>query len=191
MMLSWSVAWPKYTLYSGQNLESKARKDRNRCPLGGSSHNNRARSAASEGRDDLEPGLHVFDLCSSDVYSGNSGAKLIAEPDSIKHAGALTIRYSSNDARADSATLPTIPPQLPLAPVGAYGRCRMDPSYALIGSLRSPVVQIASFQRGLSLPAAARCSKWTWQSSGHRPAWSLIRRVRHHHPQILRQPHQQ
>src|SRR6266567_5621330 len=105
--------------------------------------------------------------------------------------GALIIRYSSNDGRADSAILPTIPPQLPLAPVGAYGRCRMDPSYALIGSLRSPVVQTASFQRGLSLPAAARCSKWTWQSSEHHRAWSLIRRLRHHHLQKLRQPHQQ
>src|SRR6266487_3609629 len=61
----------------------------------------------------------------------------------------------------------TIPPQLLLAPVDAYGRCRMDLSYALLGSRRSPVVQRASFRTGLFLPAAARWSKLTWQSSGH------------------------
>jgi len=59
----------------------------------------------------------------------------------------------------------------------------MDPSCALLGSRRSPIVQTASFRPGSSLPDVARWSKWTCNLQDIIELGCLIRRVRHHHLQ--------
>src|SRR5438128_3167830 len=83
------------------------------------------------------------------------------------------------------------PLRLPLAPEDACGRYRMDLSYALPGTHRSPIVQKASFQPELSLPAAARPSIWTWPLSRHLRFCPTARKVRRHRPQKPHHHHQQ